>query len=128
MYQYPGGQIYHGRPGFKNSFWNRAYDHKLYLQVDPPLNVGQRVEYTHEIVPFRASPSDWTTVAAGLVQGWPQEDRHASSLPSRHGETAGGGVRTGVGIRTASVELDLVDESASSVWIGHPAVGEVRDV
>ena len=31
VYQYPVGHAYQGRKGFENSFWNRAYDHKLYL-------------------------------------------------------------------------------------------------
>jgi hypothetical protein len=31
VYQYPVGHAFRGRAGFENSFWNRAYDHKLYL-------------------------------------------------------------------------------------------------
>lgn len=35
-------ETYVGRPGFKNSFWNRTYDNKLYLQIDPKRLPGER--------------------------------------------------------------------------------------
>lgn len=34
--EYPVGHAYSGRAGFENSFWNRAYDHKLYLLAEAP--------------------------------------------------------------------------------------------
>jgi hypothetical protein len=40
VYQYPVGNAYTGRKGFWNSFWNRKYDHKLYLQMDVPTEKG----------------------------------------------------------------------------------------
>lgn len=109
-----------------------ADDHKLYLQVDPPLGVGQHVEYTHEIVPFRASPTNWTDVAASLVQGWPRNrnlDRasvtsYSGTDPTLSSETNGDDSR--VYSSSSEYSLDLVDPSVSNAWIGHPAVGEVR--
>ena len=72
MYQYPDGHAYVGKGKFKNSFWNRKYDHKLYLQIDPPQIAGESVLYAHEIVPFVESGSNenWTRVARELVHGW----------------------------------------------------------
>tara|TARA_B110000208_G_C11759884_1_gene426480 strand:- start:10 stop:1830 length:1821 start_codon:yes stop_codon:yes gene_type:complete len=70
LYQYPGQ--YHGSARFKNSFWNRQGDHKLYFRVDPPNGtVGSSVEYIHEIVPFSVPPGgNWTAIAQSLVVGW----------------------------------------------------------
>ena len=72
MYQYPNHHAYVGKGHFKNSFWNRKYDHKLYLQIDPPRVMGDSVSYQHEIVPFVVSGAseNWTQVAMGLVHGW----------------------------------------------------------
>ena len=43
LFQFFGGRAPNGSAGFKNSFWNRKYDHKLYLRIDPPRVVGEPV-------------------------------------------------------------------------------------
>ena len=72
MYQYPNHRAYAGKGHFKNSFWNREFDHKLYLQIDPPRVTGDSAFYVHEIVPFVVTNAseNWTQVARGLVHGW----------------------------------------------------------
>ena len=41
VYQYPVGYAYPGRAGFENSFWNRPYDHKLYLPARGMVDIGR---------------------------------------------------------------------------------------
>ena len=41
VYQYPVGYAYPGRAGFENSFWNRPYDHKLYLPARGIVDIGR---------------------------------------------------------------------------------------
>ena len=77
VYQYPVGHAYAGRPGFENSFWNRAYDHKLYLQVNVSKEFGTKkgvqFGFSHEITGFKAGSSQtWVADAKKLVR-WPTD-------------------------------------------------------
>merc|ERR1719201_1173489 len=72
VFQFPNGHAYHGAGTFKNSFWNRAYDHKLYLRIDPPKTVGEATTIRHSIRHFRADSLDtWVAAARKQVRGWP---------------------------------------------------------
>ena len=75
VYQYPVGHAYHGRPGFENSFWNRAYDHKLYLQVNVSRQFGTKkgtqFGFSYTVTAFAAnSESTWVDAAKQVVK-WP---------------------------------------------------------
>ena len=75
VYQYPVGHAYRGRPGFENSFWNRAYDHKLYLQVNVSnefgTEKGAQFGFSHTVTAFTASSvPTWVDEAKQLVK-WP---------------------------------------------------------
>jgi hypothetical protein len=61
VYAYPS--IYEGKKGFKNSFWNRTYDNKLYLQIDPKRKTGEEFEYSVSLRAFSAVPENWETEA-----------------------------------------------------------------
>lgn len=79
VYQYPVGHAYHGRPGFENSFWNRAYDHKLYLQVNVSHEFGTKkgtqFGFSHTVTAFAAnSESTWVDAAKQVVK-WPVDLR-----------------------------------------------------
>jgi hypothetical protein len=77
VYQYPVGHAYTGRAGFENSFWNRAYDHKLYLMVNVSAKFGTtkgtQFGFSHEVTAFTAgSASTWVADAKKLVK-WPSK-------------------------------------------------------
>ena len=60
-----------GRKGFWNSFWNRAYDHKLYLQVDVPTVKGAQFGYKHTVTGFTVRGAQkWQDVAKAIAE-WP---------------------------------------------------------
>ncbi|MDD4869087.1 MAG: hypothetical protein PHR77_00905 [Kiritimatiellae bacterium] len=61
VYVYP--KIYEGKRGFKNSFWNRSYDNKLYLQIDPKRKMGEEFEYEVTLKVFIAPAEIWETEA-----------------------------------------------------------------
>jgi hypothetical protein len=72
VFQYPGGQAPIGSAdGFKNSFWNRKYDHKLYLRIDAPKTFGVPLTIQHSVLGFVATNATWMDVARSLVRGWP---------------------------------------------------------
>jgi hypothetical protein len=78
VYQYPVGHAYAGRKGFENSFWNRAYDHKLYLQVNVSKEFGTekgaQFGFSHTVTGFTASSvSAWVDDAKRLVK-WPSSE------------------------------------------------------
>lgn len=70
VYQYPFNHAYSGSGTFKNSFWNRDYDHKLYLRIDPPTQLGAVFGYNHSLVGFQANASSWVQAAKAKVRGW----------------------------------------------------------
>ena len=70
LFQFFGGRAPNGRAGFKNSFWNRKYDHKLYLRIDPPRVVGEPHTIQHTVLDFEATNSSWVDTARSLVRGW----------------------------------------------------------
>eukprot|EP01052_Picozoa_sp_SAG31_P006979 SAG31_NODE_327_length_17650_cov_18.626574_15_plen_127_part_00 len=75
VYQYPVGHAYQGRRGFQNSFWNRAYDHKLYLQVNVTDEFGTargtKFGFRHDVTAFVATNAmSWELDAKELVR-WP---------------------------------------------------------
>eukprot|EP00658_Telonema_sp_P-2_P057343 TRINITY_DN45798_c0_g1_i1.p1 TRINITY_DN45798_c0_g1~~TRINITY_DN45798_c0_g1_i1.p1 ORF type:complete len:220 (+),score=33.22 TRINITY_DN45798_c0_g1_i1:16-675(+) len=73
LFQFAGGHVYKGSAGFKNNFWNRAYDHKLYLRIDGPITgVGDMVSIQHSVRGFVAPNTSWVEVASALVTGWNQ--------------------------------------------------------
>jgi hypothetical protein len=61
-------ETYVGRPGFKNSFWNRSYDNKLYLQIDPKRLPGER--FGGEILTrvFAVDPKDFEARGRDLAR------------------------------------------------------------
>ena len=65
VYTYPS--IYEGKKGFKNSFWNRTYDNKLYLQIDPKRKMGEEFEYEVMVKVFFASTEAWETEAKKIL-------------------------------------------------------------
>jgi hypothetical protein len=69
VYQYPNGHAYVGT-GFKNAFWNRKYDHKLYFRMTPPSAIGEAFGFSHSVAGFSAAPSGWEAAARALVRGW----------------------------------------------------------
>ena len=68
LLQFP--KPYKGSGSFKNSFWNRKYDHKLYLRIDPPTVVGSTVEIRHSVQGFKAENQSWVETARRLVRPW----------------------------------------------------------
>ena len=69
LYQYPtDAPPPVGSGTFKNSFWNRNYDHKLYLRQDPPAEIGDVLQLRHSVRAFRATNATWATVAEALAQ------------------------------------------------------------
>ena len=65
VYVYP--RIYEGRPGFRNSFWNRSYDNKLYLQIDPKRKSGEEFEYEVTAKAFIAGIESWEADAGKML-------------------------------------------------------------
>ena len=45
-------------PG-RNKFWNRSYDRKLYLTVDPPRKAGQESTYFVRLEAYSATKENW---------------------------------------------------------------------
>ena len=70
VYQYPSGHAYNGSGMFKNSFWNRKYDHKLYLRTPPLFELGATFGYSHSVLGFKSDAKSWTKAAKALVRGW----------------------------------------------------------
>eukprot|EP00937_MAST-01D_sp_MAST-1D-sp2_P003498 g3498.t1 len=69
LYQYPADALPPvGSGAFKNSFWNRRYDHKLYLRQDPPAAIGDMLQLRHSVRAFRATNATWVAVAEALAQ------------------------------------------------------------
>lgn len=66
VYQYPFA--YNGSGTFRNSIWNRAYDHKLYLRLDPARVQGDKVEVRHTVEGFLATNLTWVQTAKSLVR------------------------------------------------------------
>lgn len=56
-------EVYVGKPGFKNSFWNRPHDNKLYLQVDPPRKEGAVTEYRCSLAGVSVAGENWESEA-----------------------------------------------------------------
>lgn len=56
-YIYP--EIYKGKGSFKNSFWNRLYDNKLYLK--PRISSGKGKQFSFQVTLwfYRAGENDW---------------------------------------------------------------------
>lgn len=71
VYQYPVGHAYPGRKGFWNSFWNRKYDHKLYLQADVPTEKGAQFGFQHSVAAFTTDGKQSWVEAAKAVVKWP---------------------------------------------------------
>ena len=70
VYQYPAGHAYKGSGAFRNAFWNRKYDHKLYLRTTPLFELGAGFGYSHSVLGFTSNATSWATVAKALVRGW----------------------------------------------------------
>lgn len=56
-FAYP--RAYPSWQGLGNMLWNRAYDNKLYLKVDPLREVGDRFGYAVELRGFEATEANW---------------------------------------------------------------------
>jgi len=61
-------RIYEGRRGFKNSFWNRNYDNKLYLQIEPKRVKGEEFSYSMSVKAFDASESKWESAGKSIIE------------------------------------------------------------
>ena len=73
LYQYPtaSGPDYKGFGAFKNSFWNRPRDHKLYLRVGVPTTKGAKFGYKHAVQHFQSPDAgQWIQTAQSLVRRW----------------------------------------------------------
>ena len=70
VYQYPAGHAYNGSGTFKNAFWNRKYDHKLYLRTTPLFELGAAFGYNHSVLGFKSDAASWAKDAKALVRGW----------------------------------------------------------
>ena len=86
VFQFPGGHAPIGSAdGFKNSFWNRKYDHKLYLRIDPPRTVGKPLTIQHTVLGFEATNETWVAVARSLVRGWPPPESRTETTTDGRG-------------------------------------------
>jgi len=65
VYVYP--RMYEGRSGFKNSFWNRNYDNKLYLQIDPKRKMDEEFEYEVTVKAFISEAELWEVPAKKIL-------------------------------------------------------------
>jgi hypothetical protein len=65
VYVYP--KMYEGKQGFKNSFWNRSYDNKLYLQIDPKRKLGEEFGYEVTVKAFITAEKSWETEARKIL-------------------------------------------------------------
>jgi len=63
-------ETYAGRKGFWNSFWNRAYDNKLYLQIDPKRKPGESFVYECFTRPFKATAAEFESRGQEVVRGF----------------------------------------------------------
>ena len=73
VYQYPVGHAPMERQKglASNEFWNRKYDHKLYLQLGVPVTKGAQFGVQHTITAFTAKDTEpWLEAAKKLVR-WP---------------------------------------------------------
>ncbi|MEK6793779.1 MAG: hypothetical protein AABZ39_03310 [Spirochaetota bacterium] len=60
-------RVYEGRAGFWNSFWNRTYDNKLYLQIDPARTPGASFSYEIDVRAFDAPAETWEAAGSNVV-------------------------------------------------------------
>ena len=65
VYKYP--EVYEGMEGFKNSFWNRKDDNKLYLRINPKKNKGEEFSCSVKLKAFEAKADDWETEAKRVL-------------------------------------------------------------
>lgn len=65
-YAYP--QAYAGLPPFRNSFWNRPRDNKLYLRVLPPQERGVSFGYQVRLQGFAAAAEGWDVTARSVAK------------------------------------------------------------
>lgn len=56
-YVYP--EIYSGSPGFKNAFWNRPRDNKLYLRINPKRLKGEEFRYSVNVRAYASDEKSW---------------------------------------------------------------------
>ena len=70
VYQYPVGHVpLELQKGLaSNFFWNRKYDHKLYLQLGVPITKGSEFGVQHTVTAFTAQSTEhWLDAAKKLV-------------------------------------------------------------
>lgn len=63
--KYP--ETYEGMEGFKNSFWNRKNDNKLYLKIDPKRNKGEEFSYSVKLKAFETKENNWEAEAKKVL-------------------------------------------------------------
>lgn len=69
VYRYP--EVYEGmvgpKEGFKNSFWNRKDDNKLYFRINPKRNKGGEFSYAVKLKAFETKENNWETGAKSVL-------------------------------------------------------------
>lgn len=60
-------ETYIGRKGFQNSFWNRAYDNKLYFQIEPKRSPGESFAYECTTKVYRANKGEFESKGLELM-------------------------------------------------------------
>jgi hypothetical protein len=65
VYMYP--EIYKGMAPFRNSFWNRPRDNKLYLRPEIPKGIGEKFSFEITLQAFSAAPDKWEESARAVI-------------------------------------------------------------
>jgi hypothetical protein len=79
VYVYPEpyeGLAEGGNKAYRNAFWNRDYDNKLYFRPKLPRGKGRKFGYSVRLQAFTAKPEEWETRARDLMRdlGVPVEE------------------------------------------------------
>lgn len=69
-------RVYEGKAGFWNSFWNRTYDNKLYLQIDPPRITGASFSYAIDVRAFEAPSETWEAAGTNIAAPMTDTEKH----------------------------------------------------